>query len=404
MSQIDPAATALVLISSALVFIMTPGLAFFYGGLVRRKNVLSIMMQSFISLGIVTIIWVFGGFSLAYGKDVGGLIGDLRYFALAGVGFNPLNGQVIPALAFFVYQEMFAIITPALITGAFADRVNFRSYLIFLVFWSILIYIPLDHWIWGGGFLQQMGVVDFAGGTVVHISAGFAALASVFIVGKRKILPQEKTQPHNITYVALGTGLLWFGWFGFNGGSALAANGLAAIAFVNTDIAGSIAMITWLFISWIHEGKPSMTGALTGAVAGLATITPAAGYVHPWAAAVIGALAAFVCYGAIQFRIKRNWDDALDVWGCHGVGGLLGVILTGVFASASVNGVSGLIEGNVRQFGIQVLAGVLTAVFAFGMTWLIMKIMNKFRPVRVPDEVEVNGLDEGQFGEQAYTL
>lgn len=404
MGQIDPAATALVLISSALVFIMTPGLAFFYGGLVRRKNVLSIMMQSFISLGIVTIIWVFGGFSLAYGKDLGGLIGDMRYFALAGVGFNPINGQVIPALAFFVYQEMFAIITPALITGAFADRVNFKSYLVFLVFWSVLIYIPLVHWIWGGGFMQKLGVVDFAGGTVVHISAGFAALASVFIVGKRKILPAESTQPHNITYVALGTGLLWFGWFGFNGGSALAANGLASIAFVNTDVAGSVAMIVWLFISWIHEGKPSMIGALTGSVAGLATITPAAGYVQPWAAAIIGALAAFVCYGAIQFRAKKGWDDALDVWGCHGVGGLLGTILTGVFASASVNGVSGLIEGNVRQFGIQVFAGLFVAAFGFGMTWLILKIMNRVHPVRVPDNVEVNGLDEGQFGENAYTL
>lgn len=404
MQSIDSSATALVLISSALVFIMTPGLAFFYGGLVRRKNVLSIMMQSFISMGIVTAIWVFGGFSLAFGKDLGGLIGDLRYFALSGVGFDPLTGQAIPALAFFIYQEMFAVITPALITGAFADRVNFKSYLIFLIFWSILVYIPLAHWIWGGGFLQKMGVVDFAGGAVVHISAGFAALASVFIVGKRKILPEEKTQPHNITYVALGTGLLWFGWFGFNGGSALLANGVASIAFVNTDIAGSLAMITWLFISWIHEGKPSMTGALTGSVAGLATITPAAGYVHPWSAAIIGVLAAFTCYGAIQLRIKLGWDDALDVWGCHGVGGLLGLILTGVFASAAVNGVSGLIEGNVRQFGVEVLAGVLTAVFSFGITWIVLKIMNHFRPVRVPDEVEVKGLDEGQFGEQAYTL
>ena len=404
MQNIDPAATALVLLSAALVFVMTPGLAFFYGGLVRRKNVLSIMMQSFISLGIVTIIWVFGGFSLAFGKDIGGLIGDLRYFALNGVGFDPINGQIIPALAFFVYQEMFAIITPALITGAFADRVNFKSYLIFLVFWSILIYIPLAHWIWGGGFLAQLGVVDFAGGTVVHISAGFAALASVFIVGKRKILADEKTQPHNITYVALGTGLLWFGWFGFNGGSALAANGVAAIAFVNTDIAGSLAMITWLFISWIHEGKPSMTGALTGAVAGLATITPGAGYVEPWAAAIIGVLAAFTCYGAIQFRIKLDWDDALDVWACHGVGGLLGTILVGIFATASVNGISGLIEGNVRQFGIQLFAATLTAAFAFLMTWLILKIINHFSPVRVPDYVEMKGLDEGQFGEQAYTL
>ena len=404
MENIDSAATAFVLISSALVFIMTPGLAFFYGGLVRRKNVLSIMMQSFISMGIVTIIWVFGGFSLAYGNDVAGLIGDLRYFALTGVGISPLSGQVIPALAFFIYQEMFAIITPALITGAFADRVNFKSYLVFLVFWSVLIYIPLAHWIWGGGWLQKLGVVDFAGGLVVHVSAGFAALASVFIVGKRKILPAEKTQPHNITYVALGTGLLWFGWFGFNGGSALMANGIASIAFVNTDIAGSIAMITWLFISWIHEGKPSMTGALVGSVAGLATITPAAGYVQPWAAVIIGVLAAFVCYGAIQFRIKRGWDDALDVWGCHGVGGLLGVILTGVFASASVNNVSGLIEGNFRQFGVEVLAAVVVAAFGFGMTYLILKIMNHFRPVRVPDEVEVRGLDEGQFGEEAYTL
>jgi len=404
MGTIDPAATALVLISAALVFLMTPGLAFFYGGLVRRKNVLSIMMQSFISMGIVTAIWVFGGFSLAFGKDVGGMIGDLRYFALNGVGMLPINGQAIPALALFVYQEMFAVITPALITGAFADRVNFKSYLIFLVIWSVVIYIPLAHWMWGGGFLAQLGAVDFAGGTVVHISAGFAALASVFVVGKRKILPSEKTRPHNIIYVALGTGLLWFGWFGFNGGSALAANGVAANAFVTTDVAGSMAMITWLFISWIHEGKPSMTGALTGAVAGLATITPAAGYVQPWAAAIIGVVAAFVCYGAIQLRVKWGWDDALDVWGCHGVGGVLGMVMTGVFAVSSVNGVSGLIEGNVRQFGVEVLTGVAAAAFSFGATWLILKAINIFTPVRVPDAVEVNGLDEGQFGEQAYTL
>jgi ammonium transporter, Amt family len=404
MPNIDPAATALVLISAALVFVMTPGLAFFYGGLVRRKNVLSIMMQSFVSMGVVTAIWVFGGFSLAFGKDIGGIIGDLRYFGLNGVGFAPLNGQVIPFLAFFIYQEMFAIITPALITGAFADRVNFKSYLIFLIFWSILIYIPLVHWVWGGGFLAKLGVADFAGGTVVHASAGFAALASVFIVGKRNIQPGEKTQPHNITYVALGTGLLWFGWFGFNGGSALAANGLAAIAFVNTDIAGSLAMITWLLITWIHEGKPSMTGALTGAVAGLACITPAAGYVQPWAAAVIGVLAAFVCYAAIQLRAKMGWDDALDVWACHGVGGLLGTILTGIFAVAAVNGVSGLIEGNIRQFGVQVLAAVIAAGYGFGVTWVVLKIMNHFSPVRVPEAVEVRGLDEGQFGEDAYTL
>jgi Amt family ammonium transporter len=404
MENIDPGATAIVLISATLVFIMTPGLAFFYGGLVRRKNVLSIMMQSFISMGIVTVIWVFGGFSLAFGKDIGGIIGDLRYFGLNGVGFAPILGQHIPALAFFVYQEMFAVITPALITGAFADRVNFKSYLVFLVLWSVLVYIPLAHWIWGGGFLQQMGVVDFAGGMVVHASAGFAALASVFIVGKRRILPNEKVLPHNITYVALGTGLLWFGWFGFNGGSALGANGLAAAAFVNTDVAGSIAMITWLFASWIHEGKPSMTGALTGAVAGLATVTPAAGYIQPWAAAVIGVCAAFLCYSATLFRARMNWDDALDVWACHGVGGVLGTILTGVFAVTAINGVSGLVEGNLHQFGIQTLAAVFVLVYGFGVTWLILKAQNLFSPVRVPDSVEVKGLDEGLFGERAYEL
>jgi len=408
MQTIDPSATALVLISATLVFIMTPGLAFFYGGLVRRKNVLSIMMQSFISMGVVTIIWVFGGFSLVFGKSFLGLIGDLRYFALNGVGFTPgvVAGvqQKIPFLAFFVFQEMFAIITPALITGAFADRVTFKSYMIFLVFWSILVYLPLAHWTWGGGLFAKMGVVDFAGGIVVHMSAGYAALASVFIVGKRKILPQEKVLPHNITYVALGAGLLWFGWFGFNGGSALSANGLAAIAFVNTDISASLAMVVWLLISWIHEGKPSMTGALTGSVAGLVAITPAAGYVQPWAAAAIGVITGFVCYGAIQLRAKWGWDDALDVWACHGVGGTLGTILVGVFAASSVNGVSGLIEGNWHQFGIQLLATVITIVYAFGVTWLILKVQNHFTPIRVPDEVEVKGLDEGEFGEEAYTL
>ena len=408
MQNIDPAATALVLISAALVFVMTPGLAFFYGGLVRRKNVLSIMMQSFISMGIVTIIWVFGGFSLAFGKSLGGVIGDLRYFALNGVGFAPgvVAGvqQKIPFLAYFVFQEMFAIITPALITGAFADRVTFKSYLIFLVFWSILVYLPLAHWTWGGGLLAKLGVVDFAGGIVVHMSAGFAALASVFIVGRRKLLPKEKVLPHNITYVALGAGLLWFGWFGFNGGSALAANGLASLAFVNTDISASLAMVTWLLISWTHEGKPSMTGAMTGAVAGLVSITPAAGYVQPWAAAVIGVITGFVCYSAIQLRAKWGWDDALDVWACHGVGGTLGTILVGVFAARAVNGVSGLIEGNVRQFGVQLLAALIVIVYAFGVTWLILKIQGHFMPVRVPDEIEEKGLDEGEFGEEAYTL
>jgi Amt family ammonium transporter len=281
MGNINTGDTALVLISAALVALMTPGLAFFYGGLVRRKNVLSIMMQSFISMGIVTILWVLVGFSLSFSGDNWGIIGNFQYLFLTGVGFapNPEHGATIPFLAFFLFQEMFAIITPALITGAFADRVNFKSYLYFLVLWSLLVYIPFTHWVWGGGFLARLGLVDFAGGIVVHLSAGFAALASVFVVGKRVMVPGEKRGPHNIAFVALGTGLLWFGWFGFNGGSALAATGVAATAFVNTDIAASVAMVAWLFVSWARDGKPSMTGAMTGAVAGLATVAPAAGYV-----------------------------------------------------------------------------------------------------------------------------
>ena len=408
MGHIDSGDTAFVLISGALVSLMTPGLAFFYGGLVRRKNVLAIMMQSFISMGIVTIIWVFGGYSLAFGRSMlGGLIGDpSQYFALRNMDVV-LTGYRIPLLAHFGYQEMFAIITPALITGAFADRVNFKAYLWFLVIWSLLIYIPFAHWIWGGGFMSDLlgrSVADFAGGIVVHLSAGVAALASVFVVGKRKLRPGEKVAPHNIAFVALGTGLLWFGWFGFNGGSALGANKLAATAFVNTDVAASVAMIAWLFISWWHEGRPSMVGALTGAVAGLATITPAAGYVEPWAAAVIGLAAAVVCYLAVQFRMRRDWDDALDVWGVHGVGGILGTILTGVFAVAAVNKVSGLIEGDTQQFIVQVVAVVICTVYSFVVTYFGLKLINMFTPVRVPDAVEQRGLDVALHGETAYDL
>ena len=406
MANLNSGDTALVLMSAALVALMTPGLAFFYGGLVRRKNVLSIMMQSFISMGVVTILWVLFGFSLSFSGDNWGLIGNFQYLILTGVGIapSPTYGPTIPFLAYFLFQEMFAIITPALITGAFADRVNFKSYLIFLVLWSVLVYIPFTHWVWGGGFLAKLGVVDFAGGIVVHVSAGFAALASVFVVGKRVMVRGEKSGPHNIAFVALGTGLLWFGWFGFNGGSALAANGVAATAFVNTDIAGSVAMVTWLLLSWVRDGKPSMTGALTGAVAGLATVTPAAGYVQPWAAAIIGLLAAVVCYLAVQFRMKQDWDDALDVWGVHGVGGALGVVLTGVFASAAVNGVRGLVEGNMGQFLVQAFAMALTAVYSFLVTFGILKLLNLFGPVRVSAEVEARGLDEVQHGEIAYDL
>jgi Amt family ammonium transporter len=380
MGGINTGDTAFVLICAALVALMTPGLAFFYGGLVRRKNFLAIMMQSFISMGVVTTIWVFFGYSLAFSGDVGGVFGNLHWAMLTGVAHLPGPwAPNIPAQAHFVYQEMFAIITPALITGAFADRVKFKSYLWFLVLWSIIVYIPFVHWIWGGGWLMQHGVLDFAGGIVVHVSAGFAAL---------------------------GTGLLWFGWFGFNAGSALAANGIAAQAFVNTDIAGSIAMCTWLAISWRHDGKPSLVGALTGAVAGLACVTPCAGYIPTWAAFIVGLLAGSVCYSAVIFVKHMKWDDALDVWAAHGVGGFMGTILLGVFALKSVNpaGAQGLITGNFTFFGWQVLATVVCATYAFVATFLILKLINVFGPIRVPDSVELRGLDETEFGESAYDL
>ena len=405
--MINTGDTAFVLVSAALVMVMTPGLAFFYGGLVRRKNVLEIMLQSFISMGVVTVIWVLVGYSLAFSGNVGGVIGNLAWIGLRGVGEHPGPwAPHIPAFAHFSFQDMFAIITPALITGAFADRVRFRSYLKFLVAWSLLVYVPLVHWIWGGGFLAKWGVLDFAGGMVVHTSAGFAALASVWVVGARKFAPGEKTVPHNVAFVGLGTGLLWFGWFGFNAGSALAANGIAAQAFVNTDIAASVAMCTWLAITWQRTGKPSIVGAFTGAVAGLACVTPCAGFVPTWASFVVGLFAGSVCYLAVELRNHMKWDDALDVWAAHGIGGLLGTILLGAFAYLSVNaaGRNGLFAGNAAFFGKQVAAAVFVAVYAFGVTWLILKILNHFEPVRVPDTVELAGLDTEIEEEQAYSL
>jgi len=399
--------TAFVLLSAALVMVMTPGLALFYGGLVRRKNFLAIVLQSFVSMGVVTVLWVAVGYSLAFSGNVGGVIGNLDWAFLHHVGTGPSPyAPQIPALAHFSFQEMFAIITPALITGAFADRVHFKSYLKFLVCWSLLVYVPIVHWIWGGGFLMKWGVLDFAGGLVVHTSAGFAALASVFVVGSRRFGPDERRSPHNVAFVAIGTGLLWFGWFGFNAGSALAANGIATQAFVNTDIAASVAMCTWLFISWQRSKKPSIVGAFTGAVAGLACITPCAGYVPTWAAFVVGFLAGCVCYGAVLFRERRGWDDALDVWGAHGVGGMLGTILLGAFASFAINssGANGLAFGGAAFFGKEVAATLLIAAYGFGMTWLILKVQNRFEAIRVPDEVESLGLDSELEEKSAYDM
>ncbi len=401
--MIDTGSTAFVLISSALVAIMTPGLAFFYGGLVKRNNVLTIMMQSFISMGIVTVLWAVIMFSLAFGTDHGGWIGGLDFVFMQNIGLEPstVYGTTIPFLAFFVFQMMFAIITPALITGAFAERMNFKSYLIFLIIWSLVVYAPLAHWVWGGGFIAKLGAIDFAGGTVVHISSGMAALASVFVLGKRK---HTEHMPHNIPYVALGAALLWFGWYGFNAGSALGANGQAAAAFVNTDVAASMAMVTWLLLSWMIDKRPSMVGALTGAVAGLVAITPAAGYVAPWASLIIGIAAAIACFSAMKFRVWMQWDDALDVWGCHGVGGITGSILTGVFASKAIGGFSGLIEGNSDQFMANLYATIISATFAFVATFVILQIIKAFMNVRVSVREEHDSLDMTLHGEEAYAF
>jgi Amt family ammonium transporter len=406
-SQISAGDTAFVLISGALVALMTPGIAFFYGGLVRRKNFVAIMTQSFISMGVVTVIWVAVGYSLVFSGDIWGLIGNLDWAGLRDVGMEPGPwAPTIPALAHFDFQEMVAILTPALITGAFADRVKFSSYLWFLIAWSLLVYIPMAHWVRGDGFLAQWGALDYAGGLVVHVSAGFAALATVFVVGRRHFLPGERTLPHSVAFVALGTALLWFGWFGFNGGSELAANGIAAQAFVNTDIAGSIAMCTWLLLTWVRNGRPSLVGALTGAISGLVCITPAAGYVPTWSAFVFGVLAGLVCYYAILVKQRFDWDDALDVWAVHGVGGVLGTVLLGVFAVQWVNpdGANGLLAGDPAFFGVQVASAVIAAGYSLGATYLILKLLDRLSPVRVPDEVQARGLDSEIHGEEAYDL
>ncbi|TIC83775.1 ammonium transporter [Crenobacter intestini] len=389
--------TAFIILCTALVCLMTPGLALFYGGLVRSRSMLSIMMQNFICMGVVTVVWIFGGFSLAFGPDVGGLIGDMSFFALNNVSVIPHPGYApsIPFIMFFAYQMMFAIITPALITGAFAERFSFKAFLAFIVLWILLIYVPVAHWIWGGGFMQKLGVIDFAGGIVVHTTAGFAALATVLFLGKRDLKPGEETPPSNLPIVAVGTGLLWFGWFGFNAGGAYAANGLAAYAFVNTAIAGAVAMCVWLAIAWRVEKKPSFAGVMVGGVAGLATITPTAGYVEPASAVLIGAIGATVCYFAKAVQQRYRFDDALEVFRAHGVGGVTGSLLVGLLANRAVDDVT----GGLHQFAIQLLAVVVVAVYSFVVTWIIMKLVHK---PRVSPAVEDEGLDKGEFGESAY--
>ena len=397
----DTGNTGFMLVATSLVMLMTPGLAFFYGGLVGRKNVLSIMIQSFVSMGVTTILWYAVGFSLCFSGGEGGIIGHLDMAFLNGVGPTTAFGDgQIPMLVFFAYQMMFAIITPALITGAFSNRVRFPAYLIFLVAWLLLVYFPFVHMIWGGGILAEWGVLDFAGGIAVHNIAGMAALASVLFVGKRRI---AESGPHSIPLVALGTGLLWFGWYGFNAGSELQVDAITALAFVNTDIAASCAAISWLFLEWTLSKKPRFVGLLTGAVAGLATITPAAAYVTPASAAIIGLSAGIICYGAVSLKNKLHWDDSLDVWGVHGVGGALGILMLGLLGTTTINpaGADGLFYGNPGFFVKELVAILVSSVYAFVFTYGMLWIINKITTVKTT-EAEETTLDESLHGESAY--
>jgi Amt family ammonium transporter len=403
MPGLDTGNTGFMLVCTSLVMLMTPGLAFFYGGLVGRKNVLAIMIQSFVSMGWTTVIWFVVGYSLCFSGDVGGVIGNLDKAFLNGVSLTspaPQNPS-IPEFVFIAYQMMFAIITPALITGAFANRVTFKAYMVFLTAWLLLVYFPFVHMVWGGGLLQRWGVLDFAGGIVVHNIAGLAALASVLYVGRRRI---QDPGPHSIPLVALGTGLLWFGWYGFNAGSELRVDATTAVAFLNTDIAASFAAIAWLFTAWRFERRPSFLGLLTGAVAGLATITPAAGFVSPAAAALIGAVSGVVCFGAVALKNRLGWDDALDVWGVHGVGGFLGIVMLGLFATTAFNpgGTNGLIAGNPAFLGKELVAVVLSSVWAFGFTFGMLWLIDRVTPVHVAAGAEELGLDAALHHEEAY--
>jgi Amt family ammonium transporter len=400
----DTGITGFMLLATSLVMLMTPGLAFFYGGLAGKRNILGIMIQSFVSMGITTILWFICGYSLCFSGDAcGGIIGNLDKAFMQGVDLNsPFPGNTkLPEFVFMAYQMMFAIITPALITGAFVNRVTFKAYLIFLVLWQLLVYYPFAHMVWGGGLLAQWGVLDFAGGIVVHATAGFAALASVFYVGHRR---DKESRPNSIPLIAIGTGLLWFGWYGFNAGSALDVNAVTGLAFLNTDVAASFAAITWLVIEWSLQRKPKFVGLLTGAVAGLATITPAAGFVSLPSAVMIGIAAGVVCYLAVHLKNKLGWDDALDVWGVHGVGGALGVILLGVFGSKAMNaaGADGLMSGGTTFFMHQLIAVIGASVYAFLFTYIMLAVINKITRVRVSEAEEDLGLDAALHGEKAY--
>lgn len=386
---------AFMILATTLVLIMTPGLAFFYGGLVERKNALTIMFQVFISIGIVGLLWIFGGFSLVFGDDIAGIIGNpLEFFALRNVVFTVdlRYSETIPFILFFMYQMMFAIITAPLMTGAYANRLTVSGWIKILIVWMILIYFPVAHWVWGGGFLSKLGFVDFAGGAVIHITSGFGCLGGIYVLGERKV--KNEKGPFNLGLVAIGAGLLLFGWYGFNAGGTIAAADIAAIVFANTGLASVSGMVVWLILYAMHKKRASFLEAIIGAVAGLATITPASGYVTPISALIIGALGAIVCFFCVEFE-RKMWDDALDVWGVHGMGGLLGALLVGVFADPRVNGVT----AGLHQFLIQLLGVVIIGVYSVLVTFLIFKVIDKIKTIKVSKEIQEKGLDQEFFGE-----
>jgi ammonium transporter, Amt family len=408
-AKVDSGDTAWMLVATALVMLMTPGLALFYGGMVRRKNVLGTIMQSFIALAVVTLVWVLYGYSLAFGPTYHGLIGTLEWAGLAHVGLdpNPEYAATIPHQSFMMFQMMFAIITPALITGAIAERLKFSTYLVFIVLWSTLVYAPVAHWVWStGGWMRSLGALDFAGGLVVHITSGVTALAAAIVIGKRHGHSGELTPPHNLTMTLLGASILWFGWFGFNAGSAIASGALAVSAFVATHIAAASATLSWLFIEWKHRGQPTVLGAASGAVAGLVAITPASGFVGPMAAVVIGVMAGAVCYFAIGMKAYFHYDDSLDAVGVHGVGGTLGALLTGIFASKAINaaGSDGMLYGNMALFVAQAQSVAVVIVYTFVVSWLLLKGLDMTLGLRVTKEHEMVGLDLSQHGESGYSF
>lgn len=404
-SKPDSGDTAWMLISTALVMLMTPGLALFYGGMVRRKNVLGTLMHSFVAIAIISLQWILIGYTLSFGPDINGFIGSLDWLGLNGVGLAPSHyAPTVPHLAFMIYQGMFAVITPALISGAFAERMKFSAYVLFIILWSTLVYDPVAHWIWGGGWMSKLGVVDFAGGLVVHVTSGISALAAALIIGHRKGYLQDSMTPHNLPMTVMGTALLWFGWFGFNAGSALSSGGLSTMAFVTTHIGAVAATVTWIIVEWIHRGKPTMFGAATGSIAGLATITPAAGFVGPMSALVIGIAAGCICYLALNAKTKLGYDDSLDAFGVHGVGGIIGTIGAGLFASAAINGVNGLFFGNAQQLVNQLIGIGVVALYSFVLSVIILKVVDALVGLRVDEKSEEQGLDIALHGEEGYFL